>query len=658
MSNFLTFVAVETTDLDRLLKLCVTAAPKIGLSFTVPKGPQADAHTWIGVFENGWTFALADPAVWELITLFSRVTKDAGLPCLTGQTAGEWSNWSYNYSEDGELLHSFHADPSRFKEHEYGKYKGDPGDLAELFGVSESRLKLQMRQFEAAPVQDFLLTLGFDPGQAKSLRFVAVSEAVERGPSAFSVGISPEIIAKVRAAQGQSGDMTTAIEAVLEAADEGLVRAAGVKAARFAAGLEYNEAHELFKRLRLQGRPEIALEVAEELVSRLTRGEFSFVSLDQAEMRTCTAHGLRGLALMDLKRYEEAIEEFAQHALNMNRYVGPHHRASIMNSLGTALAEMGRFQEAIEPLLRRLAERPVDAAAWANLGNCYYQTGKSEEARQAALQGLAADPDLPVLQTLKLALGLRDSDLLPPRDATRVRIYRDEAQELMRQGQKMQAVAKFRLSLHSDPTDVDAAWGVSCALVECVREGVLPIENVDADAIRLLEQVVFQNPTWPWSWGCLAEILLKRGDKKWAIDVCDAYAKHHVNRIEDLQDVGIWLATIDPDLGIRLLEIFLERFVDLRMSSMTGINRNQSKFRTLLTLGWSLMEVGRVQESLPILLEASQLDSGSAENWSNLATAHHRLGNTLAANKALSRGLRIDAAHPKLQALAAQLRGD
>ena len=107
-----------------------------------------------------------------------------------------------------------------------------------------------------------------------------------------------------------------------------------------------------------------------------------------------------------------------------------------------------------------------------------------------------------------------------------------------------------------------------------------------------------------------------------------------------------------------MLEIFLERFVDLRMSGMAGRNRDEAKFSALSTLGWSLMEVGRVQEALPILLEASQLNSNSAENWSNLATAHHRLGNTLAANKALSRGLRIDSNHPRLQALSAQLRGD
>jgi len=56
------------------------------------------------------------------------------------------------------------------------------------------------------------------------------------------------------------------------------------------------------------------------------------------------------------------------------------------------------------------------------------------------------------------------------------------------------------------------------------------------------------------------------------------------------------------------------------------------------------------------LLEASQLDPHSAENWANLAQAHFRLGNPLAAKKALSRGLRTDPNHAKLLALSARMR--
>ena len=127
MSEYLTYAAVKFDDIDAFLRRCVKASKKLGVRFEVPTGPTSEAHTWVGAFDNGWLFALADPAVWELLDVFSKVARDKSLPYLFGSTEGGFSKWSYEYAEGGQVLHRFFSDPSiRFDESEYHLYQGDP----------------------------------------------------------------------------------------------------------------------------------------------------------------------------------------------------------------------------------------------------------------------------------------------------------------------------------------------------------------------------------------------------------------------------------------------------------------------------------------------------------------------------------------------------
>lgn len=654
MNKYLTYAAVRTSDLEGVFEECIAVAPKVGVRFEVPLSPTPEARTWVGEFENGWVFALADPGVWELVNLFRRVAKEKDFDVISGSTDGDFYKWSYDFSEGDRLLHRFCSDPStRYDKHEYGKFLGDPKALAEDFRVSMARLRSQLVQFDAPSIHEFLDTLGFDTKGARRLRFVVVERGQITAPSTLAVvGLDLD---RKKAAGG--GETTKAIHAVVKAVDQGYSTAASLRALRFAEAGEFNEALDLFLRLRKGGHAQIALSISEELVKRVETGKLNQLPVLQRQVTEATVYGLRGLALNDLGQTPEAVEVLQKQALSLNRYLGPEHRPSMTSVLGAGLVQLRRFHEALAPLRCCLAERPLHAKSWANLAIAAMNEGRGEEARNAALLGIAADPALPVWRNMMMELRLTQADLLPQRKEAASKTYRREAQALMRGGRKLEAVAKFRLSLHHDPANIDCAWSLACAIAECTREGSIPVDQNDHELIRLLEQVAFGNPTWPWSWGTLIEMLDRRHETARALDACDAYSRYHAVRLEDLESVGIWLASVCPEIGIRMLEVLLERFVELRLQGVgSGVAREEAKFNAVSTLGWSLVQVGRVQDAVQHLTEAARISPRHVDNLANLAEAHLRLQNQRAANRAISRGLKVEPNNRRLLKLSEQTR--
>jgi tetratricopeptide (TPR) repeat protein len=658
VSEYVTFAALKASSLEDVLERCIKAAEKINVRFEVPSGPTNEAHTWVGVFANGWVFALADPGVWELLDVFNKVARDTGLPCLTGTTEGDFRKWTYEYQESGTLQHQFCADPSlHHQPNEYDKYKGDAAALARVFDSSLVRLRSQVKQFQAPPVHEFLDTLGFDVKFARRMRFVVVTPGrLTTAPSTLSVVLKPKA--------GTSGSdfkdvgrTTKAFDQIFKAMEGGHSSAASLRAARFGSEGDFNEVHDLFMRLRKQGQHDLALPIAEELVARVQRGDFSRAPQNQREVREASIYGLRGMALHSLGRVDEAIQDFQERALSINRYIGPLHRASIAAKLGGALVAKGRFGEALDPLRLCLSERPLHAKTWANLARAALKVGNTREARQAAILGIAADPSLPQWEELRRDLRLTDRDILPPRKPQEARSHRREAQQLMRAGDKVRAVDKFRVALHQAPTDIDCAWGVACALAECIREGLIPMDPNDLEVIRLLEQVAFANPTWPWSWATLVEMLDKHGLRERAQQALYAYSQVHATRLEDLEDMAIWLAGTHPELGVQALRVLLDRFVDLRLQGIgSSANREQAKFKALAALGKGLTRLGRAQEALQPLTDAAQIDAAEPENLLTLAEAHAQMGNLRAAMRATSRGLKVAPDHVRLRQMYDFLR--
>ena len=658
MSEYLTYAALKTDDFDGLLRRCTAAANKIGVRFEVPKASAREATTWIGQFDNGWVFALADPAVWELLDVFSKVSRDKSLPYLFGSTEGGFTKWSYEYAEQGQVLHRFYSDPSiRFQTSEYDQYKGDPAHLASVFGLSRIRLQQSLQQFNAVNVQAFHEMLGFSVSRATTLKFVIVAADRYTGSHTY-VGDLKEGGVPPGETTGTVGKATLAFQQIAGAADQGFNAAARAKAKSFGAEGGFAEARDMVLRLQQSGQSKVALSLVQELLKRVEGGEFDQLSNLEREIRIASTYAIQGLVLFDLGYTDRAIDAIKNRALTVNRYVGPDHRAGIALRLGSMLVEKGDYAGALDPLRLCLAERPTDPTAWSDLARATLRLGQADQARQACLNGVASNPKFAAWRGLMKEMGLRETDLLPKRDEERSKQYRKEAKALMRDGRRVQALAKFRLSLHHQPKDLDCAWGVACAAAECMREGDFEVNKEDHEAIRLLEQVCFGNPTWPWSWGTLIEVLSRYGLDQRAQEATEAYARIYTTSVEDLLDVSLWLVKLMPRQGVGLLKILLERFIELRMRGVSTYDeaRDTAKFKALATYGWGLLEIGGAHDAVPHLIEASKLDPNNADNWATLGEAHFQLKNWRAANKAVARGIKKAPNHPHLLRLSKELR--
>jgi tetratricopeptide (TPR) repeat protein len=108
-----------------------------------------------------------------------------------------------------------------------------------------------------------------------------------------------------------------------------------------------------------------------------------------------TALTVLGLALVEVRRFEEAIAAY-QNAVAIFREAGDRHsEGSALSNLGRALAEMRRLDEAIAALqdaaaiFREAGDRHSEGMALVNLGNALRMAGRVEEAIAALQDGVA-----------------------------------------------------------------------------------------------------------------------------------------------------------------------------------------------------------------------------------------------------------------------------
>ena len=115
--------------------------------------------------------------------------------------------------------------------------------------------------------------------------------------------------------------------------------------------------------LRIGGFPERALPVYQQLLAR--------------SPASAGAHAGTGLALLELERYPEAIQELEE-ALALDPEMpiaGALHR-----HLGTAYVELGNFEEAAENFRRAIESDPDDADAMDRLGLLFFERGNFRDA--------------------------------------------------------------------------------------------------------------------------------------------------------------------------------------------------------------------------------------------------------------------------------------
>jgi spermidine synthase len=113
---------------------------------------------------------------------------------------------------------------------------------------------------------------------------------------------------------------------------------------------------------------------------------------DYAPARAQLANSLVQIAvrMLDQKRYEEAARS-AREALGFSNDARAHH------ALGIALAQLGREGEAIPQLEAALEMRPWYWLGYSDLALAYQRAGRTPDAIRTLRDGLAVDPEDPVL---------------------------------------------------------------------------------------------------------------------------------------------------------------------------------------------------------------------------------------------------------------------
>jgi tetratricopeptide (TPR) repeat protein len=111
--------------------------------------------------------------------------------------------------------------------------------------------------------------------------------------------------------------------------------------------------------------------------------------LDMAREDRAPIRFYRGMAVLGLKRFQEALEHF-QAALALKP--DSEDLSSVLFYIGHTLKEMGRFEETVAFLQRSLEADPGSYEAWNLLGYCCFRLGRHQEAIEAFRKALEIQP--------------------------------------------------------------------------------------------------------------------------------------------------------------------------------------------------------------------------------------------------------------------------
>jgi tetratricopeptide (TPR) repeat protein len=107
-----------------------------------------------------------------------------------------------------------------------------------------------------------------------------------------------------------------------------------------------------------------------------------------------------GYTLADRNYDLPRAEKMLARAMELKPYSG-----HIMDSLGWVLFKLGRFDQALPPLLRALELEPSEAVIADHIGDTYAKLGQTDKAREFWQKALALNPEPPLAAQLKEKLG-------------------------------------------------------------------------------------------------------------------------------------------------------------------------------------------------------------------------------------------------------------
>ncbi len=190
------------------------------------------------------------------------------------------------------------------------------------------------------------------------------------------------------------------------------------------------------------------------------------------------AHNNLGMALANQGKFEDAIVEYDE-SLGL-RPVYP----EAFNNKGIALEKTGKTEQAINYYEKALQLRPDHTDSWANLGLLLYKLGRYDESAHAYEQALKYAPRFPAA-------------------------LNNVANAYIRLGRIREAVASFQAALEIDPKNQEANVGLGLALVQ---NGLIP------EAIAHLEKYLKTAPNDAGGWNNLGMAFFQSGNAERGID--------------------------------------------------------------------------------------------------------------------------------------------
>ena len=184
------------------------------------------------------------------------------------------------------------------------------------------------------------------------------------------------------------------------------------------------------------------------------------------------AHTSLGIALLQIGKIQEAITHFEQALRIKPDYAEAHY------NLGFALAQLGRTQEAIAQYQQVLRIKPDFAMAHYNFGVALEQAGKIEEAIAHYEQALRINPNYAVAHnSLGTALGQTgkiEEAITHFEQALRIKPDYDDAHNnlgliLKNQGKVPEAIAHYEQALRINPDNAEAHNNLGVALARLGR---------------------------------------------------------------------------------------------------------------------------------------------------------------------------------------------
>lgn len=190
--------------------------------------------------------------------------------------------------------------------------------------------------------------------------------------------------------------------------------------------------------------------------------------LSSALMMSITENNL-GTALLDLKRYDEAIARHDRAIAMRPDY------ASAYNSRGAALRAAGRLDEAIASYRKALELKPDFASASYNLANAQLEQGKAGDSVESFRRSLAANPNsVETHNNLGIALANR-GDLAGAMsefraalaiDERSVHAHRNLGNMLVDSGRRAEGLAHLERAVEIAPGEPEAIYDIGTILLQ------------------------------------------------------------------------------------------------------------------------------------------------------------------------------------------------